>query len=144
MGQRHVVFGAPVATWSNPPTLRRPRNQRRYVESRSKSLHQSAGCAVTFTGAEWRLVQQESASRVMQLWHYDWMAQVPKGSSRGHQATLAIPREPNPYIAPRTVGAFGTFATKRAALGILVVFAVTADPVGSGLVESGFAPLLAG
>ena len=58
---------------------------------------------MTFTGAEWRLVQQESASRVMQLWHYDWMAQVPKGSSRGHQATLAIPREPNPYIAPRTV-----------------------------------------
>ena len=99
---------------------------------------------MTFTGAEWCLVQQESASRVMQLWHYDWMAQVPKGSSRGHQATLAIPREPNPYIAPRTVGAFGTFATKQAAPGILVVFAVTADPVGSGLVESGFAPLLAG
>jgi hypothetical protein len=68
----------------------------------------------------------------------------PKAVRAAIRQTLAIPREPNPYIAPRTVGAFGTFATKQAAPGILVVFAVTADPVGSGLVESGFAPLLAG
>jgi hypothetical protein len=47
----------------------------------------------------------------------------PKAVRAAIRQTLAIPREPNPYIAPRTVGAFGTFATKQAAPGILVVFA---------------------